>query len=168
MLDCNVIPATPTDATKLSKLMRKLESENSFMMYEASEIPREELLRERLAVNAKTAKETFLLAVADNGDLCGYSLVFRGNLARNRGVGTLALGVAETAQGYGVGSKLVAEAIAWSKYHNLYRLQLQVQTNNTKALRLYQKFGFQTEGTLRRCALVNDEYVDKYQMALLL
>ena len=95
-------------------------------------------------------------------------MVFRGNLARNRGVGTLALGVAETAQGYGVGSKLVAEAIAWSKYHNLYRLQLQVQTNNTKALRLYQKFGFQTEGTLRRCALVNDEYVDKYQMALLL
>lgn len=168
MLNWNVIPATSTDAPKLSKLMCKLESENSFMMYEAAEIPQEELLRERIAANAETAKETFLLAVADNGDLYGYTLVFRGNLARNRGVGTLALGVTEMAQGCGVGSKLIVEAIAWSKRRNLYRLQLQVQTNNIKALRLYQKFGFQIEGTLHRCALVHGEYVDKYQMALLL
>tara|TARA_B100001989_G_C24544059_1_gene469519 strand:- start:2475 stop:2981 length:507 start_codon:yes stop_codon:yes gene_type:complete len=168
MLNWSVIPATSDDAPKLSKLMRKLESENSFMMYEASEIPREELLRERLTASAKTAKETFLLAVSDHGDLYGYVLVFSGHLSRNSGVGTLALGVTEIAQGCGVGSELMAEAIAWSKYHNLYRLQLQVQTNNTKALRLYQKCGFQIEGILRRCALVNDEYVDKYQMALLL
>ena len=51
MLNWSVIPATSDDAPKLSKLMRKLESENSFMMYEASEIPREELLRERLTAS---------------------------------------------------------------------------------------------------------------------
>jgi len=167
MLNWKVAPATPDDAPRVSGLMRRLESENSFMMYEASEIPDENLLCERLVANSKTRKEIFLLAHATE-DLYGYALVFRGNLRRNKGVGTLALGVVEASQGYGVGSALITEAIAWAIHYQLYRVQLQVQTDNQKALHLYRKFGFQHEGTLRRCALVNGEYVDKHQMALLL
>ena len=167
MLNWKVTPATPNDALRVSELMHRLELENSFMMYESSEIPDENLLRERLVANSKTKKEIFLLAHAAD-DLCGYALVFRGNLRRNKGVGTLALGVLEAAQGYCIGSTLIAEAIAWATHHQLYRVRLQVQTDNQKALHLYRKFGFQHEGTLRRCALVNGEYVDKHQMALLL
>lgn len=162
-----IVSATPDDALKLSHLMGKLESESDFMMYEAQEIPSEDLLRQRLESSERSKKEVFLLAVA-NGDLCGYALVFCGHLARNRGVGTLALGVAKFAQSCGVGSELITEAIAWAERHGLYRLQLQVQTSNKRAVRLYQKHGFKNEGTLHRCALVNGEYVDKYQMALLL
>jgi RimJ/RimL family protein N-acetyltransferase len=76
--------------------------------------------------------------------------------------------VSEVAQGHGIGSKLIEEAITWSKHQGLYRLQLQVQTKNTRALRLYQRYGFKDEGILHRCAVVNGQYVDKYQMALLL
>jgi ribosomal protein S18 acetylase RimI-like enzyme len=162
-----IVPATPEDAPRLSRLMDRLESESDFMMYEVQEVPTRELLRRRLEAGVKTTKETFLLAIA-NEDIYGYALVFRGNFARNCGVGTLALGVARAAQGYGIGSALIAESIAWAKHQGLYRLQLQVQTSNTGAFRLYQKFGFQNEGTLYRCALVNGKYVDKYQMALLL
>ena len=147
--------------------MDRLGSENDFMMYEAQEIPTEDLLRHRLEVSVKNKKEIFLLTVAKD-DFYGYALVFRGNLARNRSVGTLVLGVTETTQGCGVGSALVAEVIAWAKLYELYRLQLQVQTNNAKALRLYQRLSFKDEGILHRCALVNGEHVDKYQMALLL
>jgi ribosomal protein S18 acetylase RimI-like enzyme len=167
MENWKILPATPDDALRLSHLMNRLESESDFMMYEAQEIPTEYLLRRRLEASVKNKKETFLLAVAKD-DLYGYALVFRGNLARNRGVGTLALGVTEVAQGYGLGSKLIAESITLAKRQGLYRLQLQVQTSNTRASRLYQRFGFKNEGTLHRCALVNGEYVDKYQMALLL
>ena len=78
-----------------------------------------------------------MLEVAGD-NLYGYALVFRGNLTRNRGTGTLALGVTEDVQGCGIGSKLVTEAIAWSKRQGLYRLQLQVQTNNERARHLYQ------------------------------
>lgn len=163
----NIVPATPEDAPRLSHLMDRLESESDFMMYEAREVPTEDLLRRRLEAGVKTMKETFLLAVA-NDDLYGYALLFRGNLTRNRGVGTLALGVAQAAQGCGIGSALITESIIWAKRQGLYRLQLQVQTNNTRAFRLYQRSGFKNEGILCRCALVNGEYVDKYQMALLL
>jgi RimJ/RimL family protein N-acetyltransferase len=167
MENWRIVPATPEDALRLSHLLGKLESESDFMMYEAHEVPTEDLLYRRLETSAKNKKETFLLAIADNG-IYGYALVFRGNLTRNRGVGTLALGVAGFAQGCGVGSSLIAEAVAWAKRQGLYRLQLQVQTNNTKALHLYQKLGFKNEGMLHRCAFVNGQHVNKFQMALLL
>jgi hypothetical protein len=59
-------------------------------------------------------------------------------------------------------------SIAWSKQHNLYRLQLQVQTSNKTACHLYQKYGFEIEGVLRCCAHIGGVYVDKFQMSLLL
>jgi putative acetyltransferase len=48
---------------------------------------------------------------------------------------------------------------------NLKRLDLQVYTDNPAAIHLYEKYGFQIEGTLRRCAFRDGEYVDAFTMA---
>jgi putative acetyltransferase len=66
----------------------------------------------------------------------------------------------------GVGSALMQAAIDLAeKWLNLTRLDLQVYTDNAAAIHLYQKFGFQIEGTLRRYAYRDGEYVDSYTMA---
>jgi putative acetyltransferase len=51
------------------------------------------------------------------------------------------------------------------KWLNLTRLDLQVYTDNAAAVHLYQKFGFQIEGTLRRYAYRDGKYMDSYAMA---
>ena len=50
----------------------------------------------------------------------------------------------------------------------LHRLELTVMIHNAPAIALYQKFGFQIEGTKRASLKVDGTYVDEYVMSLLL
>ena len=48
---------------------------------------------------------------------------------------------------------------------NLTRVELSVYVDNAPAIALYEKFGFEVEGTHRRFAYRGGEYVDSYSMA---
>ena len=50
---------------------------------------------------------------------------------------------------------------------NLSRLDLRVYVDNAPAIALYEKFGFEVEGTHRRFAFRDGEYVDAHVMARL-
>ena len=51
------------------------------------------------------------------------------------------------------------------KWLNLARIELTVFTDNEAAIALYRKFGFEIEGTLRKYAFRDGEFVDAYAMA---
>jgi putative acetyltransferase len=48
---------------------------------------------------------------------------------------------------------------------NALRLELTVYTDNVRAIRLYERYGFQVEGTLRGFGLRHGQYVDALTMA---
>jgi len=48
------------------------------------------------------------------------------------------------------------------------RVELTVYTDNAAAIALYEKFGFEKEGTHRRYAFRDGAYVDAYSMARIL
>lgn len=86
--------------------------------------------------------------------------------ARRRHVGSIGMAVHDDFQGRGVGSALLAAALELAdNWLNLRRIELEVYTDNAPAIRLYENFGFITEGTLRDFAFRNGEYVDAYTMA---
>ena len=71
-------------------------------------------------------------------------------------------------QGKGVGTVLMKAAIDQAdNWLNLERLELEVNCDNEAGLRLYRKFGFEIEGTLRRFAFRGGVYVDAFLMARL-
>lgn len=156
--------ALPTDAHDLSKLLSLLGSHTDFLMLEEHEVPTTEALAKRIA----NGREVYLLARSPTRTPLGYLLLATGGVSRNAGVGTLSLGVVSDYHKRGIGAALVAKAIQMSKEMSLYRLQLQVQTTNAPAFNLYRKFGFEVEGVLRKCSYIKGQYVDKYQMALLI
>ena len=51
---------------------------------------------------------------------------------------------------------------------NLTRLELEVYADNEAAIHLYERFGFEVEGTLRRHAFRDGEYIDSKVMGRLL
>lgn len=90
------------------------------------------------------------------------------NLSRRRHIGSIGMGVRDDWQGEGVGTALLQAGVDLAdKWLNLYRLELQVFTDNQPALRLYQKFGFHIEGTMVAYAFRDGQYADAYLMARL-
>ncbi len=82
--------------------------------------------------------------------------------------GTLGLMVHPDAWGQGVGSLLVKSALNLAdNWLNLSRLELEVFTHNQSAIRLYEKFGFEKEGTRRKVAFGSGRFLDDYLMARL-
>ena len=128
--------------------------------YRSLELRRERLARQDPLVHG-------LVAELDGQVVGSLTLHVEANL-RRRHTGGLGMGVHDDYQGQGVGSALLAAALDLAdNWLGLERLELTVFVDNAPAIALYKKFGFEIEGTARRFAWRNGEYVDAYTMARL-
>jgi len=69
-------------------------------------------------------------------------------------------------QGYGSDALHTVLGIAF-KWHQLHRVSLHVAADNGRAIRSYEKCGFQLEGHLREAVWVDGEYRDLLVMSIL-
>jgi RimJ/RimL family protein N-acetyltransferase len=88
-------------------------------------------------------KEVMFVAVAD------------GRIVGNAGlewVGAAEVGMAIAFgwRGKGVGSGLLKACIEWAEAHDMHKMELKVWPHNDAAIALYEKFGFEREGYLKR------------------
>jgi RimJ/RimL family protein N-acetyltransferase len=67
-----------------------------------------------------------------------------------RGRGDIGMLVLDGWRGKGVGSALMVAAIDWARANHLHKVTLQVWPHNERAIALYEKFGFEREGYLRK------------------
>jgi L-phenylalanine/L-methionine N-acetyltransferase len=85
---------------------------------------------------------------------------------RRRHVGSLGMAVRDDLQGRGVGTALLEAALDLAdNWLGLTRLELSVYVDNAAGVDLYKKVGFEVEGTHRRFAFRDGEFVDAYSMA---
>jgi putative acetyltransferase len=76
------------------------------------------------------------------------------------------MGVKAAARGTGVGSVLLNAAIdLCDKWLDVSRIELEVYTDNDAGLALYSRCGFEIEGTCKRYAFRDGQYVDVHIMA---
>lgn len=88
--------------------------------------------------------------------------------ARRHHAARLGMAVRDDWQGKGAGTALLKAALDQAdNWLNLERLELDVYCDNEPGVRLYRKFGFEVEGTLRRFAFRGGVYVDSFVMARL-
>ena len=69
--------------------------------------------------------------------------------------------------GKGYGLKMMQEIIALGKQMNLVRIELSTATINERAIRLYEKTGFEKEGILRKYTWFKNEnrFIDEVMMS---
>ena len=66
----------------------------------------------------------------------------------------------------GVGTALMDYAIRWAMENpQVEKVTLGVFSNNGRAKKLYEKFGFQVDGVIKNMFKINGEYVDEIQMS---
>ena len=80
----------------------------------------------------------------------------------------LGLTIHEDYQNMGIGSALLKHIIKVARTKKLKKIHLNVSATNERAIHLYKKAGFTTEGILQKESYVNSRYRDEYRMALFL
>jgi RimJ/RimL family protein N-acetyltransferase len=66
------------------------------------------------------------------------------------GVAHLGMQVARSHRGRGIGSSLLVASIGWARKAGAHKVALEVWPHNEAAITLYEKFGFEREGYLRK------------------
>ena len=157
-----------TDAALYLELCRKLDEETRFMMLEPGErsISVEEQCRQ---IRDALLRDNQTILVAEvGGELAGYVAAFGGDFRRNRHCAHVVAGVLRAFSGQGIGTSLFSELEQWASRNGVHRLELTVMAHNDRAVRLYRKMGYKSEGRKRDSLLVSGCYVDEFYMAKLL
>lgn len=158
-----------SDAAAFLALLRLLDRETSFMLYEPDE--RQTTVTQQLAAIRRLAEQpnrAIFVAETAAGDLAGHVAGLGGGVRRNAHKADVVIGVAQEYAGQGLGTRLMVHLELWARAIGLHKLELTVIADNARAIALYRKMGFVEEGRQVDSLRVDGRYVDELSMGKLL
>jgi RimJ/RimL family protein N-acetyltransferase len=125
--------------------------------------------RERIERMTSDLENRIIVLGFDGERVVGHLQISLATNARFRGTGELFIYLHQDFQNAGLGAAFMTEGIAQAKARRMHRVELTVVAENHRAIRLYEKIGFQREGLKRENYLGEDgNYHDEVQMGILL
>ncbi len=167
----SIRPLEPSDALAVAALLRQQG------VFEGTlQLPDTQLAAraERYAKPDGQALRLVAVAAGDtlasmSASVIGFGALYApGPSLRQQHVRGLALAIAPTWQGQGVGKALMTRLLDWAdNWAGVLRIELSVFADNAPAIALYKRFGFEQEGLMRAHALRAGQYADSLMMARL-
>ena len=156
-----------SDAKALVDLLSQVSQETDFVVAET--ILSQEDMEIFLERHLESINE-ICLVVRVGKELAGVLNVSSVSSPQTNHIGDIFIAVQEKYWGYGLGSLLMEVALDWACHTPVIRrLELTVQARNSRAVHLYEKFGFKIEATKERGAKTKDgEFLDVYLMSRLI
>ena len=160
--------AVPGDAKDILLMMGQVNKETEFLVLDEAELllpP--ETLEEELDYIYESNNNLLLLAIYE-GTIIGTASVKADSQFRLSHVGEVGISILQ--EYWGMGTLMLEEIISWAKEMGvLFRLELDVQVRNERAVHLYRKMGFQIEAVMPRGARTDlGEFLDVYKMSYLI
>ena len=155
------------DAEQLVALRRALSVETSLMLWEPAEFVATAADEGRFIQRLSERANCLLLVAYADGQASGFLAATGGERNRLRHSALLAIGVLRAYWSQGVASRMLSDAISWAPGAGIKRLELMVHTANVRAVTLYQRHGFEIEGTRRSSMRVDGVYTDEYLMSFI-
>lgn len=156
-----------TDAKALVDLLSQVSQETDFVVAET--ILSQEDMEIFLERHLESVNE-ICLVVRVGKELAGVLNISSTSSPQTNHIGDIFIAVQKKYWGYGLGSLLMEVAFDWACHTPVIRrLELTVQARNSRAVHLYEKFGFKIEATKERGAKTKDgEFLDVYLMSRLI
>ncbi|MFP5115354.1 GNAT family N-acetyltransferase [Bacillaceae bacterium C204] len=164
----NIRQINPNDAERFVHLIKQVESESQYMLYESGERMMDPEHQVKRIAAMKEAGNSTIFVAEEKNVLIGYLIALGGNAKRNKHSVYVVIGILSQYRGIGIGTKLFKHLEEWAANHNIHRLELSVITSNEAGLQLYKKMGFEIEGTKRHSLYIDGEFVEEYYMSKLL
>ncbi|HEM3547420.1 TPA: GNAT family N-acetyltransferase [Streptococcus suis] len=162
--------AEPADAAAFIDFMNQVARETDYLVMDETgfrfSVDEMETIFE---AGIENPRELFLLAKVGS-EVVGAISVKSSKQFRISHIGNIFIAVKKAYWGHGLGTILLEEVLHWAEEMDvLKRLELTVQVRNQAAVHLYQKLGFNIEGTQIRGARTDEgEWLDLYYMGKLI
>ena len=162
-MNYTIRPAWPEDAAWITALRRM-----PGVFEHAASLPSDRSRRMEELLRQPGQNRHFLVAVSPDNTVLGLVMLTVESNPRRRHSGGLGIMVRTDCQGQGIGTALLEAVLDLAdNWLMLRRVELEVYADNQRAVRLYEKFGFEAEGRKREAAVKNGAYVDLMVMARL-
>ena len=118
-------------------------------------------------MSQKSPGQYHLVAIVED-QVVGHLMIAAETRPRRSHVASFGLCVDAARHNQGIATALLREMIAMcDNWLRIERIELTVFVDNAPAIALYQKLGFDIEGTGKRYGLRDGDYIDAYFMARL-
>ncbi|ELB2808000.1 GNAT family N-acetyltransferase [Vibrio alginolyticus] len=157
-----------SDAQSVLDLMYQLDRESKFMMLEEGE--RTTTLEQQVQILESFCESNSkaMFVISNEQGVYGFVAGIGNSANRNCHSMYCVMGIRKSASGCGYGKQLLNHLETWAIEHEFTRLELTVMCHNDRAFNLYQKHGFEVEGTKRNSLKVDGQYIDEFFMSKLL
>jgi len=156
-------PAHPDDIQDLSAIWQ-----HPLVCATTLQMPSQEIWQARQRLGEAPPPGLHRLVAMDNGRWVGLIVIHQHQNPRMIHSGGLGMMVHPDYWSLGIGSRLMEGILdITDNWLDLRRVELEVNTDNPAAIHLYQKFGFEIEGTHTLHAFGNGRWTDSYFMARL-
>lgn len=157
--------AGPQDAEALIALMKQLDDETDYLLYESGERPADvKEWRRILSGDTGDLNRTFFVAEIRQSRLAGYLEVRTMDWKKVQHRAYFVIGIRKEWSGKGLGSLFLEYLERWARERNIRRIWLTVIADNQKAVRFYEKAGYVTEGKHPRSIKLGEHFVDELTM----
>lgn len=158
--------ARPSDAAALAEQLAEPDIFPGLLQVPHANV---ELWQQRLGTPPVAGSPDLMLVAERDGRVLGSAGLHPvGAQLRRRHVMMLGISVSAAAQGQGVGHALMGALVDYAdNWAQVLRIELTVFHDNDRAIRLYERHGFEHEGRHKAYALRNGVYVDVLAMARL-
>lgn len=153
------------DARSLAMLQKTVEAESDFMLYGKDERSLStQRVRKQIIEWKQNGHSAIIIAIL-NGQHVGYLMVIGNDAKRASHRAELVLGLLKEAQGKGIAKSLLEKAEDWAKQKGITRLEVTIAEGNERGRKLYEKAGFEAEGTRRRSLVINGKEHNEIYLA---
>lgn len=162
-----ITKASIHDAPFLINFLNRVGGETDFLTFGLNGFPltvaeEEDIINECLLVN----KKLMLVGKIDD-TIVAQLFLTRSNNPRLCHIGDIGITVLKKYWGLSIAKNMLVTAINWAKEKEISRLELLVRSDHLTAINLYQKLGFQIEGTMQKAIKIKERYYANYIMALI-
>ena len=159
----------PEDAEEIVAFYNRVGGETTYLSFVENEYPLNVEEQKANIISTDQQPNSVMILATVEDQIIGLGTITSGNKIKARHCGELGIVVTEKFQGKGIGSELIRRMIEWCKSNGITtKIQLDTRKDNTMAVELYKKFGFQIEGELKNTTLIDGKYYDLYVMGLML
>ncbi len=157
-----VAPTRLADTASLRACIDLVARETHFLA--SCEAPTEEELARELQESARS--NSIHLVAKDAQRVVGWVHIDRGRGDAVAHRGDLGMGVLPDYRGCGIGRRLLDDCISVAHILGIQRVELEVRSDNRRALTLYRNAGFAVEAIVKGAMKINDVYHDAFRMCL--